>query len=143
MEHDPQADYRRVNEALVRRLPELRAEYEREIAEWGEEMGPYVIYGAILNPYLDRLLETEDSASDDDLRRVFAVLEELVADPLTTDVVITEVGDHLQGDRDALGRARLFMGPLIAEHTRDRLPFRRPRRLREKPPWSRSRKPRR
>ena len=143
MEHDPQAEYRRVNEALVRRLPELRTEYEREIAEWGEEMGPHVIYAAILNPYVTRLLESKDSASEEDLRRVFAVLEDLVADPMTADVVITEVGEHLASDRDLLGRARLFMGPLMAEHTRDRLPFRRPRRFREKPPWARSRRPRR
>lgn len=49
--------YREINTALVHALPELREKYEYESCAWAEEMGPHVIYGDVLNPYLAQLLE--------------------------------------------------------------------------------------
>lgn len=73
--------FKRVNEALVRAAPELRAKYESETVAWGEEMGPHVIYGDILNPYLTELLHAADGADvEEPLRKVFAFLEGLLAD---------------------------------------------------------------
>jgi hypothetical protein len=140
MEGDGPPDYyKRANEALVSRLPELRAAYDELTASRDEEMGPHIVYDEILNPYLTRLLESDDEASVADLRRVFRVLEELLVgtDTYAAGAVATTVGEYLESQRELLRRARLFMGPRMAERTRDRLPYRLPRRLRPKPPWRR------
>lgn len=125
--------YRRINAALVEAVPELRGRYEEEVEAWGEEMGPHVIYGDVLNPYLAQLLDAPaDRKADEQLRRVFGFLEELLAhpDPEFADVARTTVAEDLESDPALLERARLYMGPRMAEATRDRLPFRTPRRLR-------------
>lgn len=124
--------YREINAALVRALPELKARYEEETAAWGEEMGPHVIYGDVLNPYLSRLLSSASVEDDAVLRRIFDFLEEMLAhpDPDYSEVVRTTVAEDLEGQPDLLNRARRFMGPLMAEATRDPAGPRRPRRLR-------------
>jgi hypothetical protein len=126
-----QAKFKLVNKALIEAVPELRDRYEREIAGWGEEMGPHVIYGDVLNPYLVQLLDApEDPGNTDILRRVFDFLERLLAnsDPDFADVARTTVAEELEADSNRLQRARPFMGPLMARETRERLPYRRPRR---------------
>lgn len=128
-----EAKYRRVNEALVEAIPELRDRYEHEIAAWAEEMGPHVIYGDVLNPYLAALLEAPDKHGNAEiLLRIFDFLEQLLAnpDPDFSEVARTTVAEDLESDRNRLEVARRFMGPRMAEETRNRLPFRRPRRLR-------------
>lgn len=125
--------FRLVNEALVEAVPELRERYQEEIAAWGEEMGPHVIYGDVLNPYLARLLDSPDEPINAEiLRRVFAFLETLLANPDRdfSDVARTTVAEDLESNKRRLEHARRFMGPLMAEETRSRLPYRRPRRLR-------------
>lgn len=133
MSDDEQASFRRVNQALVEALPELRPRYEEETEAWGEEMGPHVIYADVLNPYLTDLLQSaDDSSTGAALGRAFAFLETLAqdADPEAANVATTTVAEHLESDRESLDRARPFMGPLMAAATRNRLPYRVPRRLR-------------
>lgn len=128
----PTAKYKQINAALVDALPKLRDKYEEELAAWGEEMGPHVIYGDLLNPYLAQLLDApDDQTTRESLRRVFDLLEQLLAhpDPDFSDVARTTVAEDLESNRPRLERARRFMGPLMAEETRNRLPYRRPRRL--------------
>ena len=130
----PKAKYKQINEALVDALPELRDKYEEELAAWGEEMGPHVIYGDLLNPYLAQLLDApDDRRTNETLRRVFGFLDQLLAhpDPDFSDVARTTVAEDLESNRRRLERARPFMGPLMAEETRNRLPYRRPRRLKD------------
>jgi hypothetical protein len=124
--------YRAINAALVRALPELKPRYDDETAAWGEEMGPHVIYGDLLNPYLSQLLLRASDEDEAVLRRIFGFLEEMLAhpDPHYGEVVGTTVAEHLEGHPDLLGRARRFMGPMMAEATRDPAGPRRPRRLR-------------
>jgi hypothetical protein len=115
--------YKQINTFLVEALPELRDRYEEELAAWGEEMGPHVVYGDLLNPYLSRLLDgPDDPSTHEPLRRVFDFLERLLAhpDPDFSDVARTTVAEDLETDRTRLQRARRFMGPLMAEETRDR-----------------------
>jgi hypothetical protein len=129
-----EAKYRLVNEALVEAVPELRGRYEQEIAAWAEEMGPHVIYADVLNPYLAQLLDAPDEPGNAEiLRRIFDFLEQLLANPDGdfSDVARTTVAEDLESDRNRLEVARRFMGPRLAEETRNRLPFRRPRRLKE------------
>lgn len=131
---DP-AKYREINGALVRALPELKARYDEETAAWGEEMGPHVIYGDVLNPVLSELLSRDYDPGEDVemLRRIFNFLEELLAhpDPEYAEVARTTVAEHLDGHPDLLARARRFMGPLMAKATRDPGRPRPRRRLRE------------
>lgn len=126
------AKYKQINAALVQAIPELRERYEQEVEAWGEEMGPHVIYGDLLNPYLAQLLDSpHDPQAEQTLHRAFAFLERLLEhpDPDYSDVARTTVAEDLESNRTRLRRARPFMGPLMAEATRDRLRYRRPRRL--------------
>src|SRR3954464_4076140 len=103
MQRDGPPDYYKpANEALVSRLPELRAAYDEVTASWDEEMGPHLVYDEILNPYLTRLLESDDQASEADLRRVVGVLEELLVgdDAYAAAAVATTVGEYLESDRE-------------------------------------------
>jgi hypothetical protein len=129
---DEQARFRRVNEALVKALPELRSRYEEETEAWGEEMGPHVIYADVLNPYLTELLQSPgDPRTSAALSRVFAFLETLAedADPEAANVATTTVAEHLESEPELLDRARPFMAPSMAAATRKRLSYRVPKRL--------------
>lgn len=133
---DKDALYRSVNQALVSAVPELASAYEEETAAWGQEMGPHVIYGTLLNPYLSELLTSDDPNARGTLRRIFQFLDELAANPDEefSSVARATVAEFLESDPDLLARARLYMGPVMSEYARERLPFRRPRRLRETEP---------
>jgi len=126
---EEQARFRRVNEALVHALPELRPRYEEETEAWGGEMGPHVIYADVLNPYMTDLLQSaDDPATGAALSRVFAFLEMLAedSDPEAT----TTVAEHLESEPELLDRARRFMGPSMAAAIRNRVPCRVPKRFR-------------
>lgn len=126
--------YKMANRALVEAIPELREVYESEVAAWGgEEMGSHVVYGTILNPYLDELLQSDEPEAEPVLNRIFAFLEELAADadPYMAEVAITTVAEYLEGDPARLDRARSYMGPQMRRHARTRLPYRVPRRHRQ------------
>lgn len=127
--------YEELNEVLVRALPELRANYERDIAQSGEEMGPHVMYPELLVPYMGALLASRKPEAERDLLRVFDFLEDALADPDSelASVVSTSVAPHFERDREVLTRAREFMGPRMLHATRDRLPYRIPKRLRKDP----------
>lgn len=129
-----QGKFRQINRALLEALPELTRRYDEEIAAWGEEMGPHVIYGDVLNPFLLGLLDRPGGdGSQRTLRRAFAFLDEMLdhPDPEYVDVVQTAVAEELEGHPELLLRARPFMGPLMAHATRDSPGPRRPSRLRD------------
>lgn len=129
MSETEQESFARINEALVRAVPELRGKYAEETDAWGEEMGPHVIYGDVLNPYLTDLLQAgDDPTAEEALGRIFAFLERMLGDPdpEVSNVAATTVAEHLESDPH-LERARLFMGPMMTEATRARPPFVPPR----------------
>ena len=130
---DEQLANKRMNQRLVDAFPELSERYRERIEAWGEEMGPYVIWDEVLNPYLRELLRSFCPGADRELERVFHILEQLATDPdqAVVDVVITEIATEIESDRESLDRARLFMGPRMAEFTRDQLPYRVPKRLKK------------
>lgn len=133
---DKGAVYRSINQALVSAIPELAPAYEDETAAWGQEMGPHVIYGTLLNPYIGELLTSDDPNASGILGRIFYFLEELAANPNEefSSVARTTVAEYLESDPDLLARARVYMGPVMSEYARKRLAFRRPRRLRKTEP---------
>lgn len=131
MSESEQAKFAKINEALVSAAPELRRKYVEETEAWGEEMGPHVIYGDVLNPYLTDLLQAgDDPTAEEALGRIFVFLERMLGDPDPdfSEVVTITVAEHLESDPE-LERARLFMGPLMAEVMRPRPPRVPPRRL--------------
>jgi hypothetical protein len=79
--------YRRLNEALIEAVPELRVPYEAERRLWRDaQPGPHVVYADILGRFL--VAELESGARKKLLRRIFAFLEDLAMHP---DVQVQEV----------------------------------------------------
>ena len=112
MAHEPSTSitYENVLEKLVEYVPEVKEAYEAELKWWGAERpGPHVVYGDVLNPYIDRLLQAGDQTA---LRRVFSLLEVLSSseDVRVQEVVAVTVCEHLGSDQQKLAQAKRFMG---------------------------------
>ena len=106
-----QVYYDNVVEALLEAVPELRAGYEAEYRQWGDEpFGPHVIFGDVLNPYLLDLLGA--ARPDAKLRRVFQFLERLAKheDIHIQELVAVTVCERLGDDPKILHRAHKYMG---------------------------------
>ena len=111
--------YEKPGEALTAIVPELRQQY-KELIKWydGEFPGAHVIYGDVLNPFIDTLLD-EIGTSDERpetkeiLRRIFAHLETLSEDPdkQVQEVVAVTVCEYIGGHKERLFKAKGFMGP--------------------------------
>jgi hypothetical protein len=98
-------------EKLIEAVPELGAKYRTELDWWGgEKPGPHIVYGNVLNPYVDTLLE---SGREHELRRVFEFLERLSTngDAHVREIVAVTVCEYLGADERRLNAARKYMGP--------------------------------
>jgi hypothetical protein len=106
-----QIHYDNVVEVLVEAVPALRACYEAERRQWGDESpGPHVIFGDVLNPYLFDLLHSD--RQDDELHEVFQFLELLAnhEDIHLQELVAVTVCERLGDDPATLHRAYKYMG---------------------------------
>jgi hypothetical protein len=106
-----QLSYDNVVEALMEAVPELRATYEAECHQWGDEPpGPHVIFGDILNPYLVDLLGSD--RQDAKVHQVFQFLEPLAnhEDVHMQELVAVTVCERLGDDPKILHRAHKYMG---------------------------------
>ncbi len=122
----------RWNDALIRAVPELSLAYERERSAWGDSIPPHITYHDLLIPHVRRLLAAApDPEVEERLRAIFSFLEELAgsSDNEATDLIRATVAPALEEDGEVLERARRYMGPLLSYETRNRIPYRRPRRL--------------
>lgn len=113
MKKDPPASmlYENMCSRLVAHLPELSDAYETELQWWSSGVpGPHVMYGDVLNPHIQRMLEAAD---DDALRRVFAFVEMLARndDVRVQEVVSVTICERLGSDKGRLAKAQRFMGP--------------------------------
>lgn len=93
--------------ALLEALPELRPAYEKNVESL---TGPYVAFSVLLNPLLWKLLESE--GAEDDLRRIFTLVERLATDSdyRVRTLVAVEVLEPLVGEPIAVP-AIGHMGP--------------------------------
>lgn len=112
MAHDPPTPlrYEDVSDALADHLPELREAYEAERTWWGDERpAPHVVYGDILNPSIDQLIQSGEERA---LRRVFEFVEVLSRsdDSRVQELVAVTVCEHLGADKQSLRVARRYMG---------------------------------
>lgn len=108
-------DYDHMIELLVKHVPEIAAKCELELRWWGTETpGPHVVYGDVLNPHVDELIQSGDEVG---LRRVFDFVERLArsSDPRVAEVVAVTVCEHLGANAARLQAARRFMGPVTHE----------------------------
>lgn len=118
-DHATAIRYENASDKLVEYVPELSEAYETELKWWGDEApGPHVVYGDILNPYIDRLLE---SGNDVALRRVFEFLEVLSCskDQRVQELVAVTVCEHLGNDPERLKQAERFMSSATLKHCQD------------------------
>src|SRR5678815_2885112 len=94
--------YENVSDVLVEHVPELKEQYQEELKWWGDQRpGPHVVYGDILNPYLDRLLQSGDEAK---LRQVFEFVEMLAGNPdsRVQELVAVTICEHLGSNAERL-----------------------------------------
>jgi hypothetical protein len=102
--------YESLSADLVANIPELEPDYRKLRAWWGDEApGPHIVFGDILNPYIDRLVRTGDEAA---AIRVFSYLEGLShnSDPHIRDVVVATVCEYIASDPSLVAGTRGFMG---------------------------------
>lgn len=107
--------FERADEYLVACVPELKTSYLNELEAWdGESPGAMVMYSQLLNPLLDRLLESDDPSDLPMLKRIFDFIERLASarDSRFHDLVRDTICAHLDEDVAAIRRARLLMGPV-------------------------------
>lgn len=103
--------YEQAIDALLAEFPDLRSAYEQTLDMWDDDLpGPHVVYGDIMNPYIDHLLLKKDLGS---LARVFAFLERLTksSDARVRGLVTVTVCEHLGADRKTLPYAQSLMLP--------------------------------
>jgi hypothetical protein len=104
--------YEDMTDLLVARVPELRKEID-EIRDWWapEVPGQHVVYGDVLTPYLERLLQTGEH--EERLRYLFTFLEELAENPdvHVQEVVVVTILEYLLGHSHLLAKARELMAP--------------------------------
>jgi len=101
-----------MTDLLVTKVPELREQIDEVRRWWAPEVpGQHIVYGDVLNPYLESLLETGES--DSRLRDLFAFLEELAKNPdvHVQEVVVATVLEYLLGYPALFAKAREFMAP--------------------------------
>jgi hypothetical protein len=111
--------FENARDSLMTFLPELREAYEKELQWWGAETpGVHVIYGDVLNPYLDQALAVGDTST---LRRVFEFIELLAhsSDRRLQEVVAVTICEHLRENPVTLEKARVYMGRATRRILRD------------------------
>jgi len=109
---------KKLQEELLRVIPELGSAYRAEREWWRDELPPtHVIFGDLFAPYLLKLLDDQKDAG---LVRAFGLLERMVleGDEQVREMVITEVFERLAGDKRRSARARPYLGPGLLEVVR-------------------------
>ena len=97
-------------EKLFEHLPELRSAMDEMVAYLNNENpGSHIVYGDVLNPHIDKLLD--ERGSDKKLKQIFDFLEILSnnEDVHIQEVVVVSVLEHF--DKEALEKVRPYMGP--------------------------------
>jgi hypothetical protein len=116
--------YDSVSDKLISCIPELAASYRAMLQWWGEEKpGPHVVYGELLNPFIDRLVEQDDDRS---LARVFEFIEILARsnDAQVRDLVATTICEHIVSNPKTLRRTQMLMGSSTRAQCQEVMNFR-------------------
>jgi hypothetical protein len=115
--NDPGITFETVSDLLVLEIPELALAYRELLEYWGDERpGPYIVYGDILNPYIDELVHNGDAER---AQRVFRFVERLLlsSDPRVEELAHVEICEHIVfSDENIWVKARPFMGDATQKH---------------------------
>jgi len=103
-------EYNTLTHALLEALPELKPQYEEAERACLEPGWVHMVFAVVVNPYLESLLAA--GGRDDELRRVFAFLEQMAehSDPTVQDVLLQTVFGVLEENKEWRKRARQHMG---------------------------------
>ena len=107
-------EYEHVVSRLLDAVPELGEAYEHELEWWKPDApGPYIVYEDILNPLINRLLESPLPETEGTLKKIFAFIDLLArsTDDRVRELVAVGICQHLVADHIRLSRARRFFGP--------------------------------
>lgn len=107
---DAEVLYEPVYDKLIDNFPELAVPYQEMLKWWGDDKpGPHIVYGELLNPLVDRLVEGNDDIS---LSRIFEFIERLSCsnDTRVKDLVVTTICEHIVSNPKILRRAQMLMG---------------------------------
>ena len=116
-------NWENVNDKLIEYIPELKKKYEEEVKWWdAEKPGAHNIYGAVLCPYLEDLLNAEKIGKNEEvLIRIFQLVEKLANNP---DVKIQEVAsvtvlEYLMDNKSLILKAKEYMGDTTLKFLRE------------------------
>lgn len=104
--------YERLVDVLLKRVPEIRIEYQREARAWkGEKPGQHIVFADVLVPFILTLLRSGKGKAL--LGRIFALLEDMATHPDedVRDVVGDSVGEAFWGHDELSVKASRLMGP--------------------------------
>src|SRR5262245_52324196 len=107
--HSDKVTFENAAEQLIERVPRLAERYKAELEWWGNEKpGAHIVYGDILNPHIEGLLQ---DGNDQELERVFAFVEELAIseDVRLREIVAVTICEGLGKSVETLRQARRFM----------------------------------
>lgn len=107
-----------VAEAILRVIPERQSEYDELREMYGDDQpGLYLIFGHVFVPYLLTLLD--NVGSDDKLRRLFALVEDLVTQPdeYVQEATAIEICERLVNVSSRREKAFLYAGPQTRQKT--------------------------
>ena len=102
--------YDEVSDLLVKEIPELATPYRELLDYWGDERpGPYIVYGELLNPYIDEQLREGNAEAS---QRAFRLIENLLLslDPRVWEMASVEICEHIVSKNNIWAKARPFMG---------------------------------
>ena len=101
-------------EKLLKAFPELDKPYKdlKRIYKEGEQMGSYVSFGMILEPYLKQVFQTNDIEF---LQRVFDFMEDLAVNPdlETKNLLQLTICEFLMSNPDFLKTSEDYIGPKL------------------------------
>lgn len=103
--------FENMSDKLVELIPSLRLKYLKELEEWDNDTpGAHIIYGNLLNPYLEILLQSEENQSQ--LVEIFNFLETLAnnKDVKVQEVVCVTVLEYLMDNKPLILKAKEYMG---------------------------------
>lgn len=96
---------------LLKAVPEIKPDYEKEMEWWGEEQpGPHNIFGDVLNPFVRSLLSKQ--GEEELLVKIFDFFERMAAceDIMVQEVLGCTVLEFIGDDKTLLEKAKKYMG---------------------------------
>jgi len=110
--------YQDVTTTTLEEIPELAADYEKELQSWKpDEVPPHIVYGTLFANFIERTEQAWQATNEDDfehlLKRCFAFVERVASssDFQSRCVVEASLLESLIGENGDWSRYIRFLGP--------------------------------